>query len=157
MRWLADNTESIGLLVAVVGILLSLYVVERSRLNARREAFTRIHELLLSPEIQQGRHLLLLIKKGGDVPPVGSSDWVAINRSVAMYHTLALYVGRRLVDGGLALEAWHHSLRDARASVEVFIEARQACQKSQWRPWPELDWLIRKAERYRSKSGCCND
>jgi hypothetical protein len=24
-----------------------------------------------------------------------------------------------------------------------------------WRPWPQLDWLIRAAATYRSSEGCC--
>jgi hypothetical protein len=155
MGWIGANTELLGVILATIGILLSLYTVQRGRAGARLDAFSRIHEQLLDPEIQYGRQLLLKVRGPADVPPVGSPEWRAINQAVTAYHTLALYAERRVIDRGLALEAWHHSLRDAGPSVQIFAAARACLSPRMWQPWPELLRLFRRAEQHRSRSGCC--
>lgn len=153
MRWVGDNKDLLALILAVVGVTVSLVTVRLSIRQARLNAYTRIHELLVSPEVAKGRRLLFLASAANTLPDPGDPGWDEINQSLAMYDTLGVYVGNRIVSRKLVLESWHHPLNDIRGPALAFLEHRRGYRVRN--PWPSLRVLLDEAARYRSKAGCC--
>ena len=92
LDWLARNTDLVALFLAVVGLGVSLFTVWLSVRQARLDAYTRMHEMLVSSEIARGRRILFLAHDQGKLPEPGDADWDAINQSLAVYDTLAVYM-----------------------------------------------------------------
>jgi len=155
INWLDDNKDLLGLTLAVLGLLVTAYTVLIARRSQRRDAFMRIHETLLQPEIQEGRRLLFNISRLEDVPALGTSEYHLINRALAMYDTLGHYVAQGYVSERHVLDVWHHSIRDIRAPAELFIAVRAARHRTSWKPWPYLRKLFDKAAAFRSIEDCC--
>ena len=66
--WLTNNKDIIGIALAVIGLAVTAYTVATARTSQRRDAFMRMHEVLLLPEIQEGRRLLYQVDAIDDVP-----------------------------------------------------------------------------------------
>src|SRR5687767_11846526 len=92
LDWLARNTDLVALFLAVVGLGVSLFTVWISVRQSRLDAYTRMHEMLVSPEVARGRRILFLAHTQGQLPEPGDADWDAINQSLAVYDTLAVYM-----------------------------------------------------------------
>jgi hypothetical protein len=79
MRWVGENKDLLALILAVVGVTVSLVTVGMSIRQARLNAYTRIHELLVSPEIAKGRRMLFLASAADALPEPGDPGWDEIN------------------------------------------------------------------------------
>ncbi|MGH3459337.1 hypothetical protein [Aeromicrobium sp.] len=153
--WLDQNTDLVALLLAVMGLALGLFTVGLSVHQARINAYTRMHETLISPDAATGRRLLFLAYQANAFPTPDDEAWDAINRSLATYDTLGVYVQRRIVNEGLVLKAWFHPLSAIAEPARAWVEHRGA--HGVQNPWPSLTWLLERAERYHAKQGCCTD
>ncbi|MGZ8771690.1 MAG: DUF4760 domain-containing protein [Aeromicrobium sp.] len=152
--WLGQNTDLVALFLAVVGLLVSLLTVWISVQQARLSAYTRIHEMLISPETAKGRRILFQTY-GKTLPAPGDDAWDAINQSLAMYDTLGVYVRRKIVSERLVLSAWFHPLCAIHEPAQAWVDHR--ARHNVRNPWPSLTWLLDRAERYHAKQGCCQD
>ena len=97
LDWLDQNTDLVALFLAVVGLGVSLFTVWLSIRQARLDAYTRMHEMLMSPETARGRRILYLAHAQDNLPEPGDADWDAINQSLAVYDTLAVYMRTKIV------------------------------------------------------------
>jgi hypothetical protein len=155
LDWLDQNTDLIALILAVLGLALGLFTVWLSVNQARLSAYTRMHEMLISPETAKGRRILFLAHAQGRLPDPGDPDWDSINQSLAMYDTVAVYMRRRIVPERLVLSAWFHPLSAIRAPADAWVKHR--AEFGVRNPWPNLTWLLDRAEEYHTKQGCCTD
>jgi hypothetical protein len=152
--WLGQNTDLVALFLAVVGLVVSLLTVWISVQQARLGAYTRMHEMLISPETAKGRRILFQTY-GKTLPAPGDEAWDAINQSLAMYDTLGVYVRRKIVSERLVLSAWFHPLCAIHEPAQAWVDHR--ARHGVRNPWPSLTWLLDRAERYHAKQGCCKD
>ena len=155
LDWLASNTDLVALFLAVVGLGISLFTVWLSIRQSRLDAYTRMHEMLVSPEPARGRRILFLAPAQEQLPEPGDADWDAINQSLAVYDTLAVYMRRRIVSERLVLSAWFHPLTAIHGPADAWV--RHRAEYGVRNPWPNLHWLLDRAERYHAKQGCCTD
>lgn len=153
MEWLSRSKDVIAVVVAVIAVALSLVTVLSQRRQQQRHAFAQIHELLMNPEHQRGRWLMWEIATAGRLPPAGSPDYYLINRALGVLNLLAMYAMNGVVPRRWVLEVWHHPIQQMADAVTLLVDDRVAA--ANWRPWPQLDWLIRQAVDYRSGAGCC--
>lgn len=155
LDWLASNTDLVALFLAVVGLGVSLFTVWLSIRQSRLDAYTRMHEMLVSPEPARGRRILFLAHAQEQLPEPGNADWDAINQSLAVYDTLAVYMRRRIVNEQLVLSAWFHPLTAIHGPADAWV--RHRAEYGVRNPWPNLHWLLERAEQYHVKQGCCAD
>lgn len=153
--WLSNNTDLVALLLAVLGLALGLFTVWLSVHQSRLNAYTRMHEMLISPETARGRRILFLAHAQQQLPEPGDADWDTINQSLAMYDTLGVYMRRKIISVPLAMSAWFHPLCAIHGPADAWVEHRAA--HGVRNPWPSLTWLLDEAERYHAKQGCCTD
>jgi hypothetical protein len=151
-HWLTHYKDLITLAISITAMSLTTYTVIQTRRQRRADTFIRLHELLIQPDVQRGRRLLFEAAEGKPMPASGTVEWDEINRSLALYDTLGLYVAHHFVDRETTLDVWHHSLRAIREPAEHFIAQRQ----SRWRPWPHLSRLFEAAASHRSRLACCS-
>jgi hypothetical protein len=153
MDFFARSKDLIAIAIAVIAVILTLVTVLVQRRQQRQHAFQQIHDVLMTPEHQRGRWLMWDIAKAGRLPDQGSPDYYLINRTLGMLDLLAFYARRGVVPRRWVLERWHHPLQQMAAAVALLVDERVAVAR--WKPWPQLDWLIREAATYRSSDGCC--
>ena len=153
MDFFARSKDLIAIAIAVIAVILTLVTVLVQRRQQRQHAFQQIHDVLMTPEHQRGRWLMWDIAEAGRLPDQGSPDYYLINRTLGMLDLLAFYARRGVVPRRWVLERWHHPLQQMAAAVALLVDERIAVAR--WRPWPQLDWLIREAATYRSSDGCC--
>jgi hypothetical protein len=153
MDFFARSKDLIAIAIAVIAVALSLVTVLVQRRQQRQHAFQQIHDVLMTPEHQRGRWLMWDIADIGRLPGQGSPDYYLINRTLGMLDLLAHYARRGVVPRQWVLERWHHPLQQMATAVTLLVDERVAV--AGWRPWPQLDWLIRAAATYRSSEGCC--
>src|SRR5688572_16112347 len=75
LDWIDQNTDLTALLLAVLGLGLGLFTVWLSINQARLSAYTRMHEMLISPETAKGRRILFLAHAKSELPDPGDPDW----------------------------------------------------------------------------------
>jgi hypothetical protein len=151
--WLARNTDLVALFLAVLGLVVSMFTVWLSVRQSRLDAYTRMHEMLVSPETARGRRILYLAYSQNQLPGPGDADWDTINQSLAVYDTLAVYMRRRIVSERLVLSAWFHPLTAIHEPADAWVKHRAL--HGVRNPWPNLGWLLDRAESYHAKQGCC--
>lgn len=155
LNWLSRNTDLVALFLAVLGLAVSMFTVWLSVRQSRLDAYTRMHEMLVSPETARGRRILYLAYANHQLPEPGDADWDTINQSLAVYDTLAVYMRRRIVSERLVLSAWFHPLSAIKEPAEAWV--RHRAEHGVRNPWPHLAWLLDRAEQYHTKRGCCAD
>jgi len=155
LDWLAQNTDLVALFLAVVGLGVSLFTVWLSVRQSRLDAYTRMHETLISPEMARGRRILFQAYGRGTLPALDEDEWDAINQSLAMYDTLGLYSRRKIVSERLVLRGWFHPLTAIHKPAVAWEEHRAG--QGIRNPWTNLHWLLERAEQYHAKQGCCTD
>lgn len=153
MEWFARSKDVIAIAVAVIAVGLSLATVLIQRRQQRRHAFQQIHDVLMTPEHQRGRWLMWDIADVGRLPATGSADYYLVNRTLGMLDLLAIYARNGVVPRRWVLEIWHHPLQQMATAVTLLVDDRVAV--ANWRPWPQLGWLIQQAIDYHSDEGCC--
>jgi hypothetical protein len=155
LDWLDQNTDLVALFLAVVGLGVSLFTVWLSIRQARLDAYTRMHEMLVSSETARGRRILYLAHAQDNLPEPGDADWDTINQSLAVYDTLAVYMRKKIVSEPLVLSAWFHPLSAIRGPAEAWVQHRAL--HGVRNPWPNLAWLLERADQYHTKQGCCTE
>lgn len=130
----------ISLAVALLALTINGASFRDRRRQDRRDLFLKMHERLVEPEIQEGRRLLFeLVHTDADAGRLRVNEpnlYQLINRSLAMFDILAMYVERGYIDRDVALSEWGHSLARTFRQAEPFMRDRFAEQT--WKAWPHF-------------------
>jgi hypothetical protein len=155
MQWLDRSKDLVAIVVATVAVILSLVTVVVQKRQQQRDAFRQIQDVLMSPDLQRGRWLIIEISRGKrGLPDQFSPEFYLLNRTLGMYDTLAMYVRRRVVPRRWVLDMWHHPLAGMRGAARQLARHHQEADLG-WTPWPELWSFLDEAARYRSSLICC--
>lgn len=137
-----------GFYLALLAFTFSLGAFFYNRYKAKKDSFLAIHEKLIALDIQEGRRLLFTkVNSPEDAKLLEEHDIEAyqkVNRALAMYDVLGLYVSRRYVDKSIVLEEWGQNLSKARWHGQHFMEHRR--QKNAPSKWKHFDALSEEAE-----------
>lgn len=132
---------------SVAALLASLGALYFNWRKAKQDTFLGIHEKLIALDIQEGRRLLF---QKISSPAAASQllvdspeEYQKVNRALAMYDVLGLYVKRKYVFKDWVMEEWGPNLAKARVPGRYFIEHR----KEHGVPslWHNFDTLSREA------------
>lgn len=155
LDWLGDNTDLLAMLLAVFGLLLTLFTVWLSVRQSRVDAYARMHETLIEPRVAAGRRLLHLAHANHNFPAPGDPGWDEINQSLAMFDTLGVYMRNHIVSRKLTMGAWFHPLCAIHEPAVAWLSHRM--KHGHKSPWPSLTDLLDAAEAHHAKQGCCRD
>lgn len=153
VSWVSANKDLLSVVLALIAISLTLFTVVLSRRQRRQEIFLRMHDLLTSPEMQEGRRNLYISSRSGQYPEEDSEEYRQMNRALSTLDTLGMYIRRRIVSEDWILYSWHRSLRDVSVAARGFADRRNS--RHRWYPWPDLWFLLDLAQKYECKRICC--
>ncbi|MFJ5013765.1 hypothetical protein [Streptomyces griseoluteus] len=130
---------------AVVISVLSLYVARR---KDRRDALLKLHESLISPELQHGRRtVFLMYERGVRVEELSGEEHAVVNRALAAFDVVGLYCHKGYVSERDILELWAVPLVRLKYAGRAFLEYRDA-QVAGMSTWPRFRRLADHAETY---------
>jgi hypothetical protein len=140
--------DLLGSLLGVVAIALTTYTIVQTRRQRRLDAFTSMHDLLITEESQRGRRMVYAAADSGSWPDRHSREWDQMNRALAMLDTMAMYIDKKIVDRELAMDTWGHAFRRIREPAEQFMSLRA----DDYLMWPFMRAMFREAETYRYRN-----
>lgn len=155
MSWFAANKDLVGIALATIAIALSMITVIVSGRQQQMNAFLQVQHLLLEQDLQNGRRLVYGVGNGWDVPTFGSDDLHQIDRAMGMLDLLGTFVRRRVVRRSWVLDFWHRALRNLRPGYDSVVRLHSEHWFKGVTPWPDLEDLIERSERYRCQQPCC--
>jgi hypothetical protein len=149
----SDWISGISVVLSVLAFLASMFALLRSVRVDKRDLFLKMHERLVEPEIQVGRRLLhQQVKSIDDVGRIEANQPGAfdqMNRALAMFDLLGLYVEKRYIAKKLVLDEWADPLRRIWTPAELFIRHRQRPDMD--RLWPHFEKLVGQAQEHPRK------
>lgn len=105
-------------ILAGAALTVSLWALTFNWMKSKQDTFLSIHDKLIAVDLQEGRRLLFAkIKSPADADRLLAEDmesYQKINRALAMYDVLGLYVKRRYVFKSWVMEEWGSGLAKAR-------------------------------------------
>ncbi|BDH07932.1 MULTISPECIES: hypothetical protein [Streptomyces] len=146
-----QGTSVVISVVAVVISVLSLYVARR---KDRRDALLRLHESLISPELQHGRRALFLMhERGAGVAELSPEDYAVVNRAFAAFDVVGLYCHKGYVSEKDILELWAVPLARMKHAGAEFLAYRDSQVAGMIPTWPRYRRLADRAEAYLRAKG----
>lgn len=113
--------------VSVLAVTISLFSLLANRRKDRRDVFLKLHEQLISPELQNGRRVLFdLYARSGQVQDLSREDYTSANRALAMFDIAGLYCHKKYVSEAEILELWAAPLVRMKYAAEPFMRHRDA-------------------------------
>jgi hypothetical protein len=145
---LGTAAEWFTVLVALVAVILSARALLASSKAIKRSDLQRLHERLMSFDVQVGRRLLFDVFNDkadwGKVRARHPDDWDRINYAVGTFQTLAELARREVVDLPEALEYWGGSVKRSWPAIESYISHRRTADGYPG-AWNDLVWFATKA------------
>lgn len=142
----------VSVALSIIAVGFSAYVFVDSRRRDRRDIFLKIHELLISDDLQRGRYLLFeKIVDEASVERLSAQEYRDINRAIGTYTTLGLYLKNGYVNERDVMALWAMPIHRAWHSAQPFIAHRQRSQGAH--PWTYFELLAQKAEEELTRQG----
>ncbi|BCW41957.1 hypothetical protein StoSoilB3_34920 [Arthrobacter sp. StoSoilB3] len=114
--------------VTTLALFVSIAAFVHNRRKSTRDAFLAIHEKMFDLEIQEGRGILFeKISTLDDAKRMRKEDpesFRKVNRAIAMWDVLAMYVNRGYLPKQIVMEEWGRNLAKYRKRVLIFGEVR---------------------------------
>lgn len=133
--------------LAFAALLVSSGALYFNWMKAKQETFLDIHAKLIDVEVQEGRRLLYHeIRSAADPARLLKEDeekYDKVNRALAMYDVLGLYVRKRYVFKNWVLDEWGAALVRARPHAKHFIAHRES--QGSFSAWPNFHALSLEA------------
>ena len=142
----------VPIVLSAVAVILSVYVFIDSRQRDRRDIFIKMHELLISNDSQRGRYLLF--EKVVDyeaIERLTDEEYRDINRALAMYNLLGVYLKNGYVNERDVIEVWGRTIYRAWMAAQPFLAYREQVQGYQ--PMPYFALLAEKVQEVLSREG----
>lgn len=153
---------STALLISVVAVILSgasLSLATTTYLRAKRidkrDQFLKLNERLIDVDLQLGRRILYRVGSVEDAVRLqcdSPEEDQLVNRALAMFEVLALYIDRNYVDKDLALETWGHTYAGCYPRAEYYIAARLGTMQNPWSAWPNLQKFGPRAAKWAAEN-----
>jgi hypothetical protein len=117
---------AIPICLSAAALILSFYVFIDSHRQDRRNVLLKMHELLISDNLQKGRYLLFeKVVDEASVERLSGRDYRYINRALAAYNLLGLYVKKGYVDIDDVLDIWAVPIYRAWVAAQPFFAHRE--------------------------------
>lgn len=130
-----------------------VYVAERQRRYSRAVVFVDVHDGLIEPDVQQGRHIL---NRQQPTDPAQVRAWYdahprerdLANRALALFDAACYYADKGYIDRADFLHLWADSMASVATPARLFIRMRLEDQPGH-DLWPNLRRMLGEVERIR--------
>lgn len=134
------------IVVSAVALAFSFYTFLAGRKQDRRDVMLKMHELLISDDLQRGRFLLFeKVVDEASVRALTGQDYRDINRAIATYNLLGLYVEKEYVNERDVMSVWARSIYRCWIAGQPFLLQREHDQG--YKPAIYLERLAEKARQ----------
>ena len=129
----------IPIVFSVLALAFSIYVFVDSRKRDQRDVFIKMHELLISDDIQRGRYLLFeKVVDEESVKRLTDEEYRFINRAIAAYNLLGVYLKNGYVNERDVMEVWGRAIYRAWITAQPFLAWREYNQGYKALPYFEM-------------------
>ncbi|WP_158690571.1 hypothetical protein [Streptomyces sp. 142MFCol3.1] len=133
-----------GVAISILALGISIFsLADRKKLD-RRDLTLKLHETLISPELQAGRHILFNLDK--EVSELSREEYGSANRALATLDVAGFYCAKGYINEGDFLELWSPSLAKLKYKAAPFLAHRDATRPADLPAWPYYRQLVDKAE-----------
>jgi hypothetical protein len=116
----------ISIIVSVFAFGFSVFVFANNSKRDRRDLFLRIHQQLLSDQLQRGRYTLFQkVVDEVSVDRLTGEEYRDINAALSFYNTLGFYVKNDYVEERDVMELWDMSIWQAWITAQPFMAHRK--------------------------------
>jgi hypothetical protein len=116
----------IPIIISAAALVFSFYTFTNSRRQDRRSVMLKMRELLVSEDLQRGRYLLFnKVIDEASVRQLDGQEYRDINRALATYNLLGLYVERGYVDEEDIMDVWARSIYRSWVVGQPFLRHRE--------------------------------
>ncbi|QBJ92227.1 hypothetical protein D0Z67_19310 [Streptomyces seoulensis] len=148
MGGFAVDGEGASVVISVAAVVISVLSLYVARLKDRRDALLKLHESLITPELQHGRRAVFLMQERGvGVEELSGEEYAVINRALAAFDVVGLYCHKGYVNEKDVLELWAVPLVRLKYAGAVFLAYRDG-QTAGLPIWPRFRSLADRAEAY---------
>ncbi|SFT96711.1 hypothetical protein [Arthrobacter sp. ov118] len=137
--------ESITASLTALALIVAIAAYRFSAVKGKRDLFLTLHEHLVAPEVQEGRRLLHEAGSYSDVEAISRKNRKLVNRSLALYETLAMYTLNKDVYRKDVWSAWGWTIANLRQKIQWFMDMRE--NVDEYRSWPHLRRLLTELEK----------
>ncbi|MFD5078434.1 hypothetical protein [Streptomyces sp. NPDC058371] len=132
-----------GAAVSLVALTLSVFsLLERRRLD-KRDLLLKLHEILISPELQAGRRLLFNLDR--PVSELSEAEYASANRALATLDVAGYYCAKKYVRENDFLELWDTALSKLQVKAAPFLDHRDAERADGTQVWSHYRQLAARA------------
>ncbi|MBT2527953.1 hypothetical protein J7E91_21650 [Streptomyces sp. ISL-99] len=128
--------------ISILAFGISIFsLVDRKRLD-KRDLTLKLHETLISPELQAGRHILFNLDR--EVTELSREEYGSANRALATLDVAGFYCAKGYINEGDFLDLWSPSLAKLKHKAAPFLAHRDAERPADLPAWPYLENLLTK-------------
>ena len=142
----------LSIVLSIVAVTFSIYVFIDSRMRDRRDILMKMHELLISNDLQRGRYLLFdKIVDEDSVERLSGQDYRDINRAIAAFNLLGIYVKNGYVNERDVMDVWGRSIYRSWIAAQPIIIDRE--KGHGYHSYPYFKFLAERARVTFTRSG----
>ena len=137
---------AISVIISVLAFSFSFFVFLDSRKKDQRDIFLKMHELLIGSDLQRGRYILLQkVTDEASVERLTETEWQDINRVLATFNALGLYLVNKYVRERDVMDLWAMNICRTWKAAQPYIRYRE--HRQGWPPWKYFAILAEKAQQ----------
>lgn len=145
-------TATISLNLSVIAIAFSIYVFIESRGRDKRDVLIKMHEMLISDDLERARYLLFeKVVDEASVQNLSEQESRDVNRVISAYNLLGIYLKNGYVKEQDVMDAWGRSIYRAWMTAQPFLDHRE--NHYGYRPAQYFGVLAHRAKEYLSRNG----
>ena len=147
---------AVSVIISVTALAFSFFVFADNRRREKRDMFLHMHQLMISDEVAKGRYILFeKVKDKESVERLADDEYRDVNRALATYNALGLYVENKYLRERDVMGIWAVPIYRAWHTAQPFVAHRAEFQG--YVPWAYFEILARRAERDLSRRGITID
>ncbi len=141
---------TVSIIISVAALAFSFFVFFDGRRRDKRDMFLKMHQLMISDDIAKGRYILFeKVTDEESVERLSDDEYRDINRALATFNALGLYVENKYLREGDVMDMWAIPIYRVWHIAQPFIAHREQFQG--YRPWKYFAILAQKAEHELSR------
>src|SRR5215813_14020195 len=142
----------LSIALSIVALTFSIYVFVDSRVRDRRDVLMKMHELLISNELQRGRYLIFdKVVDEDSVDRLSGQGYRDINRAIAAFNLLGIYVKNGYVNERDVMDIWGYSIYRSWIAAQPFIVHRE--KRNGYQGMTYFGFLAERAKETLARSG----
>jgi hypothetical protein len=142
----------ISLLLSITASLFSIYVFMDNRKRDKRDVLIKMHEMLISEDLQRARYLLFeKVTDKASIQRLSDKDFRDINSAISAYNLLGIYLKNGYINERDVMETWGRSIYQAWMAAQPFLDHRE--ERHGYRPARYFGLMADRAKEYLSSNG----